>query len=360
MNLTRVNSEDTLYTVGHNSDGPGDFRDLNDNGSVNRGTDLATGSTSADDTVSLFTSTSTETLTNELFNHSINDFKLVRLPLISSFLSSDVQVYKNVGLLSRGSGGSESDVAVRGSGANAGTSADPGVGPLLSTSSSLLNFFKFNSPFLTINTFDNNTKHEYCKSYYKVLTKNVLCYILIFHNKDYLILFNNELKPYVDFEWHNLKFRILGTTGTTSTFGNGLLKLYLVNKSYNTISDHILILVNNPQLSSPKDLSIKFPPPNQNELLDNVLNNNKSFVSHNLSNTSVLSTTPLATFTDDNSKHKKHFINGYINLFDPLPHVEDPTNPHLSNNGLILLCVLLTLREQEVRKNKGNNKPTYK
>lgn len=324
----------------------------------------------SDDLVSVLTSNSAETLTNDLFNHSVSDFKLIHLPLVSSLLSSDVQVFKNKHLLETQS---------------------LAVTPLLSTSTSFLNYFKVNAPFLVINkhgqllsehteepeipptTSDLETpiksssksktsgKSALCRSFHKVLCKNLLCYILFFENKEVVVLFNNELKPYVDFEWRNLKFRIVGTTGATSTFGNGLIKLFLVSHSYNTLSDHILVTINNPLLRCPKDISITLPEPlNRNPLLENLLKTNKPFVNHNLSSTNILASTPLATFIDDNKKLKKYFSNGCIKLFDPLPQVDHADNPDISDTGLVLVSILLTLREQEVRKNKGNNKPTYK
>lgn len=319
MDLSRISSQDTLF-------------DRN----PNREHDVGQGQ---EDLASLFTYNSSETLTNELFGRPVSDFSLVQLPLVSSALSNDIQVHKDMTVL---------NLDVVGS-------------PLISTSTSFLDYFKFKAPFMIINQWHSTSKSEFCRSYHKVLSKNLLCYILLFSSGDYLILYNNELKPYVDFEWQNLKFRVLGTTGTTSTFGNGLVKMYLVNNTYNTLSDGVKVSVTNPQLNSPKDLSITLPPATVNPLLDNLLANNKTFVNQNLSSTSVLSSAPFATFIDDNKKLKKLTSNGFIKIFDPRPLRDLASNQQpISPNGLALISVLLTLREQETRKNKGYNRPTYK
>lgn len=291
-----------------------------------------------DDSQSLITSTSGQTATNELFQQSIDSYKQHRLSIVSPFLQSDSLVFKNPNDLNQYLYEKDSHEESF---------------PLLQTSSSIINYFKPNSPFLIINRFQSqHQKYEFCRVYFKKLEKNLTCYTLIFNidnENKVLVLLNNELIPSVDFFWENVNFRTVGTTGATSTFGNGLIKLYLVQNDYNLLSDDVVIDYDSPV--SMKAVKIKLPV--DNELINNLTRTNKPFVQSNLTDTKLLFNLPYAIFMDTHERLNKTKFNksGEIRLFD--------YDDNISEHGLIMLCVLLTLREQESRKNKGNNKPTY-
>ena len=70
----------------------------------------------------------------------------------------------------------------------------------------------------------------------------------------------------------------------------------------------------------------------------------------------TLINTPLATFVDDGDEKFKGlnlFKNGTIKIFETTNDNENNTNT------LIMTSILLVLREQEFRKFRGNNKPTF-
>lgn len=288
---------------------------------------------------------SQETLTNTIFNSSspISYYTLRNLPIVSNFLSHDIQLFRN-----------DLDLAKY-------VKDNKSVAPVLSTSLSILNYFKVNSPFLTINRHTNLTeKSEFCKVYFKVLHKNLSCYVLVFNLKEgkkICLLLNNELKPYVDCIWENTKLRILGTSGTASTFGNGFIKVYILEKNYNTLTDEVEIeyKVNVDEISSPKDLKIKLPDPEENELLAKLFKHNRSHINQNLLSSKTMIRVPVGSFIDGNVKIKKYVKNGYLKLYDYNPVKED----EMSETGLVLSSILLSLRELETRKNKGSNKPTF-
>ncbi|EGV62221.1 hypothetical protein PSN45_000944 [Yamadazyma tenuis] len=292
-----------------------------------------------DDTESLATFNSLETLTNTLFDSPIpiSNYSLKILPIVSSFLSNDVQVFR-----------SEADAQNHADDAKSAF-------PLLSTSSSILNYFKLNSPLLVINSHTSATdKHEFCRVYFRFLHKNLTCYVLIFNFngcKKVCLLLNNELRPYVDCVWHTTKLRILGPSGATSTFGNGFIKAFVVDKPYNTLTDQVQVSWTS-EPSSAKDIKIDID--HQNPLISSLLAHNKQAVGQNLTGTRPVLRTPVAMFMDGNKRLKKGAAASHLRIFDP-----SDKNHGITDNGMVLAAILLTLRESEVRKNKGTNKPTF-
>lgn len=294
------------------------------------------------DTDSVMTFNSLETLTNNIFNNPtpITSYKLINAPIASNILSPDIHVFRDQAHLNRY------------------LDSESLVLPILSTSSSFLNYFKFKAPFLSINRYDSDgNKVEFCRSYFKVLKTNLSCYILIFdfgaEGKRVCLLINNDFKPHVDLVWESTKLRIIGTSGASSTFGNGLIKMFALTGNYNTLADGIQVNFKTDisKVQSPKDISIVLP--SDNDLMNNTVAQNKTFINKNLENSSTLVNAPVGIYVDDNSKRKKHVMNGFIKVFDR-------PGEEISNNGLALMTILLVLREQETRKNRGNNKPTYK
>ena len=75
--------------------------------------------------------------------------------------------------------------------------------PLLQTSTPMLSIFKINSPFMLIYKYNNsNEKSVFCKVYFRILTNNITCYILIFQLDNgelkTVVLMNNGIRPSVD------------------------------------------------------------------------------------------------------------------------------------------------------------------
>lgn len=294
------------------------------------------------DTESLVTFNSMETLTNHIFNVGcpVSNYRLINAPIASSVLSPDIHVFRDQDHL------------------NQYLDSESLILPVLSTSSSFLNYFKFKAPFLSIHKYDSNgNKIEFCRSYFKLLKTNLSCYILIFdfgsNDKRVCLLLNNEFKPHVDLVWESTKLRITGTSGASSTFGNGLIKVFALTGNYNTLADGIQVNFKTDisKVQSPKDISIILP--DDNELINNTVSQNKTFITKNLENSSTLINVPVGMFTNDNSKRKKHVMNGSLKVLDR-------PGDSISSNGLVIMSILLVLREQETRKNRGNNKPTYK
>lgn len=299
--------------------------------------------------ISHFSRNSESTLTDnlEIFNESIGNYNVLReLPVVSSFLQQGVYVFssmKSAEIYSNKNLSSEELDLYHSQGL--------GV-PLLQTTSSMLSIFNPTSPFMTINRYKNATeKYEVCKVYFKIVSNHVSCYTLILNlqgGPKAVILLNNGIHPSTDFVWENTKCRVVGVTGAVSTFGNCLIKVYAMNEKSKLLSDDLEVKLK----STLKRMKIKMS--DTNELCEAIRKGDKSKVKALVDQSKPLINIPVGTFIDNGSvkllgKIVKH---GTMKIFDS-------SSTDMSENSMVLACILLTLREQEYRKNKGNNKPTF-
>ncbi|KAK6460757.1 hypothetical protein DFJ63DRAFT_337509 [Scheffersomyces coipomensis] len=349
--LGRSNSQESLSTLVTSSTGRSD-----PNQSTNQHND-----DSNSDLMSLYSDAATViNVPIEIMRRPLPQYKVVRqLPLISTFLHSGTMVFKSLDSFNKYAElGSTNDQQVK---SDKSTEREY---PLLQTFSSKLSLLKLNSPILTILKYKSSTeKYEFVKVYFKVLTNHINYYILKFFNDNGQVidtihlLNNNSNKPTVDFNFEHTNFRIVGITGTSSTFGtNGLIKLYVMK------NDEVLLCNDKDIEINDKD-QVKFNRKrrdsmdeaiDESSLYSLIESQDKLKISKYIDSQTPLINIPMSQYLDEgNIKMEKHFIkNGTIKIFDY------DTN-EISDENIKLVCILLVLREQEYRKYKSNNKPSY-
>lgn len=308
------------------------------------------------DLASVLSAGSDQTLVNnvKIFGSPVGSYRVIReFPIVSPLLQLDVLVFpsnKSLEVYARKDMSDEERNALN----------EEGLGvPLLETSTSVLSIFKKHAPYMEIYKYKTlHQKEVFCKVYFKLLDNNLTCFFLIFKLSDdsceTVILMNNGLKPSVDAIYHNSKVRVLGVTGTASTFASSNTRLFVMERSSPSLADDVDIE------NLPNDIAAPFK-----NVKVKIRETNKLYVSLKKSDRSVcnslelvarhLVNIPFASFTD-NGDHKLKGVylkrNGTIRTFEAL-------DKELNDTTLITVCILLVLREQEFRKNKGNKKPTF-
>ncbi|CUM65176.1 uncharacterized protein PRCAT00002804001 [Priceomyces carsonii] len=274
-----------------------------------------------DDILSFISDTATTMMGGDLFNHLAESYRFIRrLSVVCSFLHPDATVLNN-------------------------------GRPLLQTSTSVLSVFKKNSLFMDIHKVQaDNQKTEFCKAYFRVLSNNLSCYILYLNLSEglkTLVIMNNGIKPSNDFIWMDTKCRVTGVTGTTSTFAHGSIKLYVMRPSSPSLVDRIRL---DERETLIKNFKIEID--GANELCDAVRRQDKPKVNQVYSEGQTSFNFPFASFQEEKSVKvlSKYVKNGTIRIFEQFS--ED-----ISETNLVLICILLVLREQEMNKFKGNKGP---
>ncbi|ODV68171.1 hypothetical protein HYPBUDRAFT_5972 [Hyphopichia burtonii NRRL Y-1933] len=296
MNLARSESQDTLSTL------------------------ISTSQANASDLVSVFTATSDETLLpldKLIFGKSISGYtSLYELPIVSNFLSPGISLFKSF------------------------ESFELNEAPILTIQTSVLSIFKKNSPLSQITTAD---KSIFCKVYFKILNNNLTCHILQFQTLPYtLILYNNGIKSCIDLLYKNTKLRISGTS--SSTFGNSLISIKPLTSNSPSLIDDLQIK----HSENPKNFKIL----QNGELFDSLIKQNKKKITELLNKERFLcGNVPLAWCIDNEGGGK---VSASIKMFAV------PSNsPDLDDDSMVLCCILLVLREQEIRKMRGKNQASY-
>ena len=286
---------------------------------------------------------SQETLINtsiQIMNRNISQFyKHYELPLILSYLHTGVSLYLSLQDL---------------------LDNKP---PILTRTLSMMNFNNLlrrpfrNSSFLTIHKHDYmNNKFEFCHVDFKIHSNHITYYILKFPTLDqtvYLIN-NNSSKPTVDFEYKKTCFRITGVTGTTSVIGvSPEIKLYVMNPNSKNLLTYNTTVSNGKKLQINNSLS-KLVNSQDQPRINEMLKNEKPVISIPMGRYLDQGDVKLKLDSNSATKSKLNIIkHGVIRLFDYQDEVGDTGNNVVSDDMLVLCCVLLVLREQEYRKFKS-------
>lgn len=281
------------------------------------------------DNESVWTALSDDTLadlSSQVFGIPLSGYSTIKeYQIVSTFLHPGVQLYA-----------SSLDI-------------EKGVPPVLSTQSSVFSVFKKNAPFMTICTV--NAAHqpeEYCRVHFKNVAANLSCYILTFSDTTVVVL-NNGLRPAADIYYQNTKLRVVGSSGANSTFASGELKMYVLQPSCWSLTDGFLL--SQPTPGSVKGIRLAFDS-SANELCRALYDLKKHNHAKALSEARPLVSIPLVSYTDTGDEKipgLKHTRNGYIKVFEPQGNSQTK----------VMLCIMLVLREQEMRKSKGGKRPSY-
>lgn len=259
-----------------------------------------------------------------LFGTRILNYTTIReLPIIAGNLKSELACYL-----------STSDIRL-------------GKAPLLTVHANKLHFLARNAPLLTI----CREGVAFCKVYFKIISNNLTCYVLIFDDGEKLFLFNNAIKPCLDTFYKGTKVRIFGASGAASTYGNGHIKAFALSKNSEILADGLIPPEPN---STIKDVKIRFS--GESLLYEAVTKQRKSQVSQILALSQPLINYPVASFID----YGKEKVDG-VKLDGAIRIFEANTGPdsEVNRDTLVVTAMMLILAEQEVRKMRGNNKPSY-
>lgn len=224
--------------------------------------------------------------------------------------------------------------------------------PMFTIQLNKLHFLKRNTPLLTTYYHNGASKEEFSKVYFKILLNNLTCYVVMFLSGAKVVLFNDALKPHTDAYFRGTKVRFFGASGASSTFGNGLIKMFLLDKSSPTLADDC-DEQKIQEASAIKDIdlsSIESSP-----FYQAVTRQDRSTVVKLLSLSSPLVGIPYASYVDNgDQKCDGKRVTGHIRLFES---VEDPIDGEISATSLIIANIMMVLVEQELRKMRGYNKP---
>lgn len=214
-----------------------------------------------------------------------------------------------------------------------------GQKPLLLLSLHRLHFLKKNAPLWTI-TGDCDA----CKVYFKIHTNNLTSYHIVFENAPPIIILNNALRSLCDITIAGTKLRVFGALGAASTFGSGLIRVIALTPDSPSLADSLDLEKSQP----PKKLFFK-----DTDFHKALVRQDRHVVALLVNAGRPLVTVPLALYTDaGGAKSGGVRIDGTIRLFE----VADSDG--ILDDSLRLACVILVLAEQEIRKMRGNNKPT--
>ncbi|KAI5956829.1 hypothetical protein KGF54_000447 [Candida jiufengensis] len=231
--------------------------------------------------------------------------------------------------------------------------------PILTKSSKIFNILKISS-FMEIENFNTQTnkKQIFCKIEFKIYSNHLTYYILKFPtlNQTIYLLNNNSNTPSVDFKIQQGHFRITGITGTSSATrsSNQNISIHLMDPS-NTEN----LLTHNLNTDSRGKLQIN------NKLSNLIQCQKRKEINEIMKSSKKLLNFPIAQYIDSNdiklrpiessedSKHTQSCIqHGYLKMYDHLSN-ED----FVSDEMLMICCILLVLREQELKKYKGDKNP---
>ncbi|KAF3994199.1 hypothetical protein FT663_00169 [Candidozyma haemuli var. vulneris] len=259
-----------------------------------------------------------------LFGTRISAYTRIReLPILAGTLKSELACYLSTSVVKEGGP------------------------PLLTVHSNKFHFLARNAPLLTI----CRDGSDFCKVYFKIISNNLTCYVFMFDEGEKLFLFNNAIKPSSDMIYKGTRMRIFGASGAASTYGNGHIKAFALSDNSPVLADG---LIPPDSAATIKDVKIKFS--EHSPLYDAVTKQRKTQVSQILASGEPLVNYPVASFLD-HGKQKVDGVklDGAIRIFE----ANNGEDSEVSRDTLILTTVMLVLTEQEVRKMRGNNKPSY-
>ncbi|ODV81854.1 uncharacterized protein CANTADRAFT_3914 [Suhomyces tanzawaensis NRRL Y-17324] len=255
-----------------------------------------------------------------VFGHPVHQYTTVReFPIMNTFLQLGVEVF-------------ESQQAFEG-----------GERALWQTSTSVMSVFKRGAPFMVIRNSGSRdaghmTNNNEVTVHFRVILSHVLAYVLQFAapTPPVVVMNNNSSRPTADFEYRNTKLRVVGVTGTTSTFGNGLLKVFVMKPDTAMLSDGVV-------------LRLKNKPEVHNRMLLVVESQDRGLIQAEMRAQEFLVHHPIATFREEETKVLGRILrSGTMRVFG---------REVLGEAEFVLVCVLLVLREQEGRKNRGYGRP---
>lgn len=211
--------------------------------------------------------------------------------------------------------------------------------PLLQTYLPIITgIFMRNAPFMVISHFVEGQRRDYCRVFFKVTGNDISHYTMEFSDGFVVVLFNNNSnKPCVDFMYKETKVRTLGVT--TSTFGNGLIRCFVMPDSAEMLCD-----------GQVENTRVDCTALANNAFGAQIERRHRGEIQRNLRQPPAIQM-PFATYIDDNVRvGSKYVREGTIKMFAC-------GNGESEVDEMTFACVLLVLREQENRKMKGHGKP---
>lgn len=286
-----------------------------------------------------------ETFVDLVLGHSFCEFNEIRtLPIISSLFQKGLYVFPSEDSLNLFKEQNRNvDLELR----------KQGLGiPILQATSPMLSAFKKNSPSIVIYKFNSpspncknigpeaaeNPKVEFCKVYFKYLKEKIAKYTFQFTpngdpkdpENEMITMYVSSVTPYADVYYKNTRLRWVGTTNIASTYGSGFFKLLKLSDQSPSLTDCLdenFTDPTDPYLTSRDQLATQSSLP------------------------------PLARYSDKESTSipKKRLIrHGDVKLIEVFNTGDKNSIMDIPQSSLVITCLALVLRDQELKKNHGN------
>lgn len=279
------------------------------------------------DNASLFSEETVSAALVKVFGRKLLSYTRIReMPLVVGLVKLDLRLYSSLNSLKNG---------------------EP---PMFTIQLNKLHFLKKNAPLLTTYYHNGSHKVEFSKVYFKILLNNLTCYVMMFLSGENLILFNDALKPHADAIFKGTKMRVFGASGASSTFGNRLIRLFLLEDLSPTLADGL----DSEKLDAATCIKeVDLTGISSNPLYEAVTKQHRSDVLKLLSQAKPLVGIPYASYVDNGEIRDGVRATGSVRLFESVAESEDGFSP----TSLIMANLMMLLIEQELRKMLGTRKP---
>lgn len=226
------------------------------------------------------------------------------------------------------------------------------VCPVLQVQANVKSLFRRNSPDMIVSRHHSRAKKsDLCRCFFRAITTQVLCYFLWFTLESgpvtILAINNNSNCPSVDFCYRGTRVRVLGVSGTSSTFSRDLrVAAYILKDDAVSLGDPFPSHLGHTCTAS-KDLC--------GSLLTNLLfqaieRHDRQLITRFIDPaSSVLVLRPMAVISSRAATKvpgSKLSAQGTLQIFDAL-------GDQVSDIALVVCTILMVLRVQESRKNHG-------
>lgn len=214
-------------------------------------------------------------------------------------------------------------------------------------------FLKKNAPLLSTYLHDSEGKSEFCKVYFKILLNNLTCYVLMFQSGENVVVFNDALKPHHDAIYKGTKIRLYGASAA-STFGNGLIKMFLLHGSSPLLADG----VDTEKLAAATNIrEVDLSGIVDSAFYTAVSKQHRTTVLKLLSQAAPMVSIPYATYLDNGDRKMDGVrVSGSMRLFES---TEESLDGEIGPPSYVVATIMLVLVEQELRKMRGTSKPLY-
>jgi len=290
-----------------------------------------------------------ETFVDLVLGHSFSEYNEIRtLPIVSTLFQKGLYIFPSeeaLNLYKKNNRNIDSELRKKGLGM-----------PILQFSSPMLNTFKKGSPNIVIYKFkasstDKSTKSsisepvenklEFCKVYYKYLQSKISRYSLHFTpngqkndlENETIEMYISSVTPYADLYYKGTRLRWIGTTSIAALSGSGFFKLIKLSDDQPSLVD--LVGDDVSEIMEPETMAYR------------------GF------SATASSLPPLARYSDRDSSsipRKRMLRQGNFKVVEVFGSGNKDSILDIPYCSLVITCLALVLRDQEMKKSSGHTK----